>query len=78
MKLLVVQFEEAVDISPFPKRTQVIVSNGTLTLTGEVMFAVDVDVPEPSLAGDYHIEPLVAAPARNPIKAVLKAVLRKG
>lgn len=56
MKLLVIQFEDSVDISPLPKGTKVTVGDDTTTLPGEVM--ASVDILEPSLEGDYHITPI--------------------
>lgn len=53
MKLLVVQFEDTVDLSPLPKGTKVTVTGGTTTLTGGVM--ASMDILEPGIEGDYHI-----------------------
>lgn len=76
MKLLLVSFEDPVDITPLPKGTPVVVSDGATSLSGEVMASVDILEP-PGLEGDYHIEPIVTARSRNPLKALVKAVLRK-
>lgn len=64
MKLLVIQFEDTVDISPLPKGTQVTVGDGTTTLSGEVM--ASVDILEPSLEGDYHITSIEPEPEPEP------------
>ncbi len=64
MKLLVIQFEDTVDISPLPKGTKVTVTDGTTTLPGEVM--ASVDIVEPSLEGDYHLTPIKPEPEPEP------------
>jgi len=57
MKVLVVQFEDTVDITPLVKGTGVSVKIGTITLPGVVMFSTDILDP-PGLEGLYHISPV--------------------
>lgn len=58
MKLLTIRFKDTVDISPLAVGTDVVVSDGTTTASGNVMSRTVMEEP-PTIEGDYHIEPIV-------------------
>ena len=54
MKLLVIQFDDAEDISVFVPETEVTVARDATLVLGKVMANIHMVEP-PSLDGDFHI-----------------------
>ncbi len=62
MKLLVIKFENGVDLSALPWDTEVTVSDGTNIVTGKVVTPVGPLADPPTLAGTYQITPFIPLP----------------
>ena len=62
MKLLILRFEDGVDLAALPWGTEVTVSDGTTTVTGKVVTPVGPMEAPPTLEGIYHIAPIPPAP----------------
>ena len=58
MKLLVIKFENKVDLSPLPWDTEVTVSDGTNLVRGKVVTPVGPMADPPTLGGTYLLTPV--------------------
>lgn len=62
MKLLLIKFEDAVDLSALPWGTEVTVTHDPTTVTGKVVTPIGPMEEPPKLEGVYHIAPVPPPP----------------